>query len=188
MNTHPFRQTIFHGLASLLLFSGVGLLTAFFIRWYQEFPWGQSLLQGFVNAGIWGVVFYYGWYLSLYIKYLPAKAVSGMLLECVHLAVCFLVFVTTGWIEEAAFLYQVPFLFVFGMLGWIIMLQWYATQIPEEPVAQTDLPALPEEETMELKKSHSEYICKGWTAYTYYPPGRALFYTSLRGLCQYFYR
>ncbi|MCD7937066.1 MAG: LytTR family transcriptional regulator [Tannerellaceae bacterium] len=152
MDTHPFRKTILHGLACLLLFLGTALLTAFLIRWYQEFPWNQCLWQGFINAAIWSILFYYGWYLSLYIKYLPAKAVSGILLECLHLTVCFLLFVTTGWIEEAAFLYQVPLLFVIGMLGWIIMLQWYATQIPEEPVVQTDLPALPEEETKDLKE------------------------------------
>jgi len=124
----------------LLLFLVTGSLAALLFRYYWNISWEECLLEGFVIALIWGVLFYYSWYVSLYVKYWPAKVITGAFLQLIPLFLYYVLFVPAGFVDEWRFIQDLPFMVITGGLGWVIVMQWYATQVPEDPLAISDLP------------------------------------------------
>jgi len=125
MMTHPFTESVRHRVAG-----GTLIVLAILFQWGLLSYYGDSallpaLVDSILSIGLLALAGYYCWFVLTYIKVWQVQLLLALLTQFICLGISFTVLTIIGLGNPAGFLYTLPLRFVFGLLCWIILLQWY---------------------------------------------------------------
>ena len=103
MQTHPFINSVFYRIAGITLASIVCCTGALLLYYYEHTGWLLAWLDSLVSVGLFSVSGFLLWYVTGVLR--PIQAQIALTME---------------WFAST-----IPFRFLFGLLGWIILAQWY---------------------------------------------------------------
>ena len=113
MQEHPITTSILHkGLGSLLLLLAIAIQCAL-LTLYGDLPLSITLVDSLLSIALFAVAGYYLWYVQCTLHIMQAR-------------VAFAVLVQIACIAE--FSITIPVRFLFGLMAWIILSQWYASR------------------------------------------------------------
>lgn len=138
MQQHPFTETIVSKVAG-----GLVLWLALSIQWgllvsYAGLLPIEALADSIVSIGMLATAGYLSWYVSDSVRVWQAQVVLALLVQTVCLGSSFAIFIYSGLEHPDVFIRTLPFRFLFGLLAWTILIQWYHQSQKEE--AQPDEP------------------------------------------------
>ena len=103
MQEHPITTSILHkGLGSLLLFLAIAIQCAL-LTLYGDLPLSITLVDSLLSIALFAVAGYYLWYVQCTLHIMQARVAFAVLV-------------------------QIAFRFLFGLMAWIILSQWYASR------------------------------------------------------------
>ena len=160
MQTHPFINSVLCRMAGVALAVVSCSISALLLYYYGHTGWLVAWLDSLVSVGIFCVSGFLFWYVTGILRPLQAQ---------IALAVGVLIISVTGGYMAGALVYPdrmdwfastIPFRILLGLLGWIILAQWYyirwkelQMEIQEEQRKEENAPAetgvsSPEEEAI----------------------------------------
>ncbi|WP_297909361.1 LytTR family DNA-binding domain-containing protein [uncultured Parabacteroides sp.] len=143
MQEHPITTSILHkGLGSLLLLLAIAIQCAL-LTIYGDLPPSVTLADSLLSVALFAIAGYYLWYVQCTLHIIQARAALAILVQIAYIAGCSIIlqiFKLEDWEE---FSVTIPFRFLFGLMAWIILSQWYASQEKKEdtssPGRQTEI-------------------------------------------------
>ncbi len=149
MFDHPFTSSTFNKTIGPVL-----ILTAIVVQWgllilYAGYDYEAAIVDSIVSIGLLAVAGYLGWFFILQVRVWQAQIGVALLVQVICLGISFSVLSLLGLNEREAFIASLPLRFLFGLLCWVILLQWYThlNQETDEPsvIEKTELPVIEEE-------------------------------------------
>ena len=161
MQTHPFIESVINRMVGIALTILVWMIYSWLLFWYGEEGFWMACLDGWVSVGLLAVAgFLYG-YIDGAIHALQIQIALVVLVQAISLAGAFELQVLLEWGSIGDFMNSISLRLVFGVLCWIILLQWYRMNRINEP----DLEEMPKDSIGEAKE---EVVPVGevfWIAY-----------------------
>lgn len=116
---------------------------------YSGLPLSAALTDSLLSVTLFTVAGYSLWYILQINPVIQAMAVIAAIAQLACIASCYLIMQTIGMEDWEQFSLTIPFRFLFGLLAWIILSQWYIAQGQEEKTFSDNTP-LVREQTAEL--------------------------------------
>lgn len=152
MFDHPFTNSALSKTAGVFL-----ILTAMLVQWgllvlYVHVPCWPALTDSMLSVGLLSIAGYAGWYFILQVRVWQAQAGAALLVQILCLTVTYTVLAIAGMMDTKTFLDSLPLRFLFGLLCWIILIQWYKQLISKEAEdsVEADVPISSSSEEEEL--------------------------------------
>ena len=165
MQEHPITTSILHkGLGSLLLLLAIAIQCAL-LTLYGDLPLSITLIDSLLSIALFAVAGYYLWYVQCTLHIMQARVAFAVLVQIACIAGCSILLQIFGLEDWEEFSITIPFRFLFGLMAWIILSQWYASR---------------------ERKSEAEPIVRQMeekTAYSYHPDKRDILFASMWRLC-----
>lgn len=149
MDIHPIQESPRRWVTALtlaVLAAGVQML----LLWqYAGADWLPAGIDGFFSVGLLCLLAYFSWYIIGFVSMIQTDLVASCIALLLWLPGClavqYTVELSTG-LEYAPFCVTLPFRLIFGILAWVIMMQWYRLQslhtlqeeIVEEATSKTE--------------------------------------------------
>lgn len=132
MLEHPFTSSTYNKIVGSIL-----LLTAVFVQWgllvlYAHAAYWPALLDSVLYIGLLAAAGFSGWYFLFRVRVWQAQVGAALLVQIVCLAITYSFLALTGLEDPTVFLNSLPLRFLFGLLCWIILIQWYRQLISLE--------------------------------------------------------
>lgn len=125
MQPHPLTQSPGRRfVVALLILLILGIHWALLV-YFGETALLPALIDSLISVGVLTAAGYWGWYAVAFVSLPQAHILPALLIQIVCLGVSFLVMVVLQLEDSASFLYTLPLRFLFGLLLWIILMQWY---------------------------------------------------------------
>lgn len=148
MQTHPFIESVINRMVGIALTILVWMIYSWLLFCYGEEGFWMACLDGWVSVGLLAVAgFLYG-YIDGAIHALQIQIALVVLVQAISLAGAFELQVLLEWGSIGDFMNSISLRLVFGVLCWIILLQWYRMNRINEP----DLEEMPEDSIGEAKE------------------------------------
>ncbi|MDH6304998.1 hypothetical protein M2459_001735 [Parabacteroides sp. PF5-5] len=133
MQEHPFTTSLESKLAGSIL-----ILLAMVVQWgllvmYAGYSPSPAVVDSILSITLLALAGYAGWYMLAFVKVWQAQIVVALLVQAFCLGVTYSVLSLSDLATQEAFIKSLPLRFFFGLLCWIILLQWYTIQGKEEP-------------------------------------------------------
>lgn len=191
MQTHPFINSVLCRMAGVALAVVSCSISALLLYYYGHTGWLVAWLDSLVSVGIFCVSGFLFWYVTGILRPLQAQ---------IALAVGVLIISVTGGYMAGALVYPdrmdwfastIPFRILLGLLGWIILAQWYYIRWKELQMGDTG-------GTEKRRKGRRKcsggnrrivtgrgsntgsHLCEGWQPYPSDPPGGVTLYPGQR--------
>lgn len=142
MQTHPFINTVFYRIAGITLALIACCIGALLLYYYEHTGWLLAWLDSLVSVGLFSVSGFLLWYVTGILRLIQAQIALtlGALIVSIIGAYMIRTLIYPGQMEW--FASTIPFRFLFGLLGWIILAQWYfirwketqKEELPEDPL------------------------------------------------------
>ena len=121
MQEHPITTSILHkGLGSLLLLLAIAIQCAL-LTLYGDLPLSITLVDSLLSIALFAVAGYYLWYVQCTLHIMQ-------LVQIACIAGCSILLQIFGLEDWEEFSITIPFRFLFGLMAWIILSQWYASR------------------------------------------------------------
>ncbi|WP_456087220.1 hypothetical protein [Parabacteroides sp.] len=148
MQTHPFIESVINRMVGIALTILVWMIYSWLLFCYGEEGFWMACLDGWVSVGLLAVAgFLYG-YIDGAIHALQIQIALVVLVQAISLVGAFELQVLLEWGSIGDFMNSISLRLVFGVLCWIILLQWYRMNRINEP----DLEEMPEDTGYKLLK------------------------------------
>lgn len=148
MQTHPFIESVINRMVGIALTILVWMIYSWLLFCYGKEGFWMACLEGWVSVGLLAVAgFLYG-YIDGAIHALQIQIALVVLVQAISLAGAFELQVLLEWGSIGDFMNSISLRLVFGVLCWIILLQWYRMNRINEP----DLEEMPEDTGYKLLK------------------------------------
>lgn len=140
MRSHPFTESIVSKTIGITL-----IVIAIAIQWGLLTIYGNAMLlpalmDSILSVGLLAIAGYMGWYILGYVRIFQVQLMIALLVQFICLGVSFMVMAIVGLDDTEVFIYSLPLRFLFGILCWIILIQWYeAIRLAEREESQ-DIP------------------------------------------------
>lgn len=125
MQPHPLTQSPgrrFLVILLILLIIGIHWTIVAFIG---QAPAQRALIDSLISVGLLTAAGYWGWYALAFVRLPQAHILPALLIQIVCLGVSYLAMVILHLEDSTSFLRTLPLRFLFGLLLWIILMQWY---------------------------------------------------------------
>lgn len=149
MLEHPFTETITRKTTGTLLIVLAVLFQWGILYYYGKVETLPALIDSILTIGLLATAGYFSWFVLSYIRVWQVQISLALLVQFVCLGISFTIMTIVGLTDSSLFLPTLPLRFVFGLLCWIILLQWYWSLQQEEQYRE----ALEEERTRAEKES-----------------------------------
>ena len=128
MQEHPITTSILHkGLGSLLLLLAIAIQCAL-LTLYGDLPLSITLIDSLLSIALFAVAGYYLWYVQCTLHIMQARVAFAVLVQIACIAGCSILLQIFGLEDWEEFSITIPFRFLFGLMAWIILSQWYASR------------------------------------------------------------
>ena len=128
MQEHPITTSILHkGLGSLLLLLAIAIQCAL-LTLYGDLPLSITLVDSLLSIALFAVAGYYLWYVQCTLHIMQARVAFAVLVQIACIAGCSILLQIFGLEDWEEFSITIPFRFLFGLMAWIILSQWYASR------------------------------------------------------------
>lgn len=185
MQEHPITTSILHkGLGSLLLLLAIAIQCAL-LTLYGDLPLSITLIDSLLSIALFAVAGYYLWYVQCTLHIMQARVAFAVLVQIACIAGCSILLQIFGLEDWEEFSITIPFRFLFGLMAWIILSQWYASRERKseaEPIVRQmeEKTAPPDYRSGGDSRS---YIRKRRGTYSYHPDKRDILFASMWRLC-----
>lgn len=146
MQDHPFTASPTRRALGVLC-----MVAAALVHWWLLTAYAQALplpaaIDTILSIGLLTAAGYYAWYALTYIRVWQVQFLLALLVQFVCVGVSFALLTIAGWENASSFVAGLPLRGLFGLMGWIILLQWYdRLREEEEKEALMPPPVVPEE-------------------------------------------
>ena len=128
MQEHPITTSILHkGQGSLLLLLAIAIQCAL-LTLYGDLPLSITLVDSLLSIALFAVAGYYLWYVQCTLHIMQARVAFAVLVQIACIAGCSILLQIFGLEDWEEFSITIPFRFLFGLMAWIILSQWYASR------------------------------------------------------------
>lgn len=133
MQTHPFIESVINRVVGISLAVMAWMIYSWLLFCYGGEEMWMACLDGLVSVGLLAVAgFLYG-YIDGTIHALQIQIALAVLVQAISLAGAFELQVLLEQGSDGGFMDSVSLRLVFGVLCWIILLQWYRMNRTDEP-------------------------------------------------------
>lgn len=137
MSDHPFTETITRKITG-----GALIVLAVFFQWvileyYGNATTTHALTDSILSIGLLATAGYFAWFILAYIRVWQVQLSLALLVQFICLGISFTLLTILGQADTDSFLHTLPLRFIFGLLCWIILLQWYDQLRQEEKFRET---------------------------------------------------
>lgn len=143
MKEHPFIEEARYKAFAALALVGVVAVQACFLFFYGEGTWWVVLSDSLASALVFAVLGYFAWYTVGLLDKLHKQIGIILLVQLVCLFASYLVLLSVSPESIDWFRYSLPLRILFGVLGWVILYQWYRWYlhhaIADETIDTTEL-------------------------------------------------
>lgn len=125
MQTHPFINSVFYRIAGIMLASIACCTGTLLLYYYEHTGWLLAWLDSLVSVGLFSVSGFLLWYVTGVLRPIQAQIALTIGVLAISTIGGYMVgtLICPGRMEW--FASTIPFRFLFGLLGWIILAQWY---------------------------------------------------------------
>lgn len=125
MSEHPFTKSVTSKIVGSILIALAILAQWGILIIYCNGQLTPSLIDSILTITLLTASGYMLWYLLSYVRVWQVQLIVALLVQFVCLGVSFMVMAILGFDTADIFLRSLPLRFLFGLLSWIILLQWY---------------------------------------------------------------
>lgn len=125
MQNHPFINSVQYrvaGIALVLIACSVGALLLYY---YGNTGWFVAWLDSLVSVGLLSVAGFLFWYVTGILRQVQVQIVLALGVQAISIIGGYMVVTLVYPVHMEWFVSSIPFRFLFGLLGWIILAQWY---------------------------------------------------------------
>ncbi len=144
MLEHPFTNSTFNKVTGSIL-----ILAAIAVQWgllilYVQVPVIPALTDSILSVGMLAAAGYAGWFSIQYIQAWQAQVSVALLIQLICLAVAYSLLALFRMENTEAFVRSLPLRFIFGLLCWIILIQWYRQLTETDDMEHEPVESLPQ--------------------------------------------
>lgn len=160
MSEHPFTETITRKITGTTLIALAVVFQWAILEYYGKVATVPALTDSLISIGLLVIAGYFSWFVLSYIRVWRVQLSLALLVQFVCLGISFTLMTMLDLADSSSFLYTLPLRFVFGLLCWIVLLQWY-WKLQQEERFREDLEEEQERSERENRVSENlpvEYI------------------------------
>lgn len=125
MQNHPFINSVLYriaGIALVLLTCSIGALLLYY---YEHAGWLVAWLDSLVSVGLFSMAGFLFWYVTGILRQVQAQIALALGVLAISIIGGYMVMALVCPDHMDWFVSTIPFRLLFGLLGWIILAQWY---------------------------------------------------------------
>lgn len=136
MQANPFIESVVNRVAGILCTIGIWIAFTLLVYFYGDAGWQMACLDSLVTAGLLATGGYLYGYVEGTVMSLQIRALLGVLVLAISLTGAFELRVLAVQETFDSFIYSIPFRVIFGLLCWIILIQWLRMNRIEHPMEE----------------------------------------------------
>lgn len=125
MQTHPFINSVFYRIAGITLALIACCTGALLLYYYKHTGWFAAWLDSLVSVGLFSVSGFLLWYVTGILRPIQAQMALAIGVLAISIIGGYMAGILICPDRMEWFASTIPFRFLFGLLGWIILAQWY---------------------------------------------------------------
>lgn len=125
MQTHPFIISVPYKIAGIVSAAVGWVVGALLLYFYTQAGWMVACLDSLISVGLFAVCGFLLWFVTGVLRLVQVQVAVAILVQVLCLVGGYMVELLGCPGRIDTFVYTVPFRFLFGVLGWIILAQWY---------------------------------------------------------------
>lgn len=143
MQNHPFINSVLYKIAGITLALLACSIGAFLLYYYGHAEWFVAWLDSLVSVGLLSIAGFLFWYVTGILRQVQAQIVLALGVQAISIIGGYMVVGLVCPAQMEWFVSTIPFRFLFGLLAWIILGQWYyirwkVIQEEEQPDVQSE--------------------------------------------------
>jgi hypothetical protein len=123
--SHPITESSGNKVAGSILAVGITAIRYGLLVFYGKVEWTPALVDSVLSTGLLVAAGYTVWYALAFISVWQAHAALALSVQFICAGVSYTVLSLAGMGDTESFLTTLPLSLLFGLLCWIILLQWY---------------------------------------------------------------
>ncbi len=125
MLAHPFTESILSkATGSILIVVAIVIQWGLLVGYAGAMPW-EALADSFLNTALLAIAGYMAWYVLSFVRVWQVQILLTFLVQFVCLGMSFMLLTLIGVMDTEVFIRVLPLRFLFGILSWVVLLQWY---------------------------------------------------------------
>jgi len=154
MQQHPFTISTFYKVAGIAVVVLAAAVLWMLLVLYGEATAFLALTDSLVYICLMATCAYVYWYVALFLQVFQVKLAVALFVQVICLGITFVFLLLLGTVEPELFGRQIFLHLVYGILCWIILMQWYSGfQKKTQPVEKEEKTAI-----VEVKKDAIDRI------------------------------
>lgn len=125
MQNHPFIHSVLYRIAGIALALIACCISALLLFYYGHTGWLIAWLDSVVSVGLLSVAGFLLWYVTGILRPLQAQVALAVGVQVISILGGYMVWTLVCPAHAEWFAATIPFRFLFGLLGWVILTQWY---------------------------------------------------------------
>lgn len=125
MQNHPFINSILYRVAGAVLVILACSTGALLLYYYGYAEWLVAWLDSLVSVGLFSIAGFLFWYVTGVLRQVQAQVALALGVQAISIIGGYMVMTLVCSDHMEWFVSTIPFRFLFGILGWIILAQWY---------------------------------------------------------------
>lgn len=138
MLPHPLTESFSNKVVGIVLIVAAIAIQSGLLMLYADMPSQIALTDSFITVGILAIGGFMMWYAMSFISVWQAHILIALILQFICLGVSFSVLYILGMKDPYTFMISLPLRLLLGILGWIILIQWY-WQLQKADKIETEL-------------------------------------------------
>lgn len=154
MQDHPFINSVQYrisGITLVLLACGISALLLFY---YGHTGWFVAWLDSLVSIGLLSIAGFLFWYVTGVLRHVQAQVALALGVQAISIIGGYMVVALVCPAHMEWFVSTIPFRFLFGLLAWIILAQWYYMRWKE--IKKEEQPDVQSEEQHVVAEAETE--------------------------------
>lgn len=140
MQNHPFINSVPYRIAGTALVLIACSIGALLLYYYGYTGWLVAWLDSLVSVGLLSVAGFLFWYVTGVLRQVQAQMALALGVQAISIIGGYMVMTLVCPDHMEWFVSTIPFRFLFGFLGWVILAQWYFIRWKEiQPEEQPDV-------------------------------------------------
>ena len=134
MQNHPFINSVLYRIAGITLVLLACSIGALLLYYYGHAGWLVAWLDSLVSVGLFSMAGFLFWYVTGILRQVQAQIALALGVLAISIIGGYMVMALVCPEHMDWFVSTIPFRLLFGLLGWIILAQWYFIRWKEEQV------------------------------------------------------
>lgn len=144
MQDHPFINSVLYRIAGTTLVLLACCISALLLFYYGHTGWFVAWLDSLVSIDLLSIAGFLFWYVTGILRHVQAQVALALGVQAISIIGGYMVVALVCPAHMEWFVSTIPFRFLFGLLAWIILAQWYYMRWKE--IQKEELPDVQSEE------------------------------------------